>query len=186
MKQALWFTALGALALPGLASDLQKPVSLDFELRTLNEDRIVNLGEEYKGKVILIVNTASKCAFTGQYEGLEALYETYKADGLVVLGFPSNDFANQEPGTEKQIQDFCRSTYGVRFPMFQKSRVTRNNADPLFRELGEAAGEYPRWNFHKYLIDREDNLVGSYGSLTSPESGKLAKKIKSLLFGKDS
>ena len=186
MKQAFWITALSSLVLPGLAAEARQPVSLDFELRTLNEDRIVNLGEEYRGKVILVVNTASKCAFTGQYEGLEALYDKHREDGLVVLGFPSNDFANQEPGTEKQIQDFCRSTYGVRFPMFQKSRVTRNNADPLFRELGEAAGEYPRWNFHKYLIDREGNLVGSYGSLTSPESGKLAKKIKSLLFEKDS
>ena len=182
MKQALWITALSAITLPALASDLLKPVDLDIELRTLNEDRIVNLGEKYRGKVILIVNTASKCAFTGQYEELEALYDKYRADALVVLGFPSNDFANQEPGTEKQIQDFCRTTYGVRFPMFQKSHVTKTNADPLFRELGEAAGEYPRWNFHKYLIDREGNLVGSYGSFTSPASGKLTKKIKSLLF----
>jgi glutathione peroxidase len=182
MKHLFLASTLAALALPGFATELNKPVNLDFEVRTLNDDRLVRLSEEYSGKVILIVNTASKCAFTGQYEGLEALYEKHKDDGLVVLGFPSNDFGNQEPGTEKQIQDFCRSTYGVRFPMFEKTRVTRKNADPLFRELGEVSGEYPKWNFHKYLIDRKGMLVGSYGSFTSPESGKLNKKINTLLF----
>jgi glutathione peroxidase len=182
MKHFLLTSALATLALPGFATELNKPVNLDIEVRTLNDQRLVRLSDEYNGKVILIVNTASKCAFTGQYEGLEALYEKHREDGLVVLGFPSNDFGNQEPGTEKQIQDFCRSTYGVRFPMFEKSQVTKKNADPLFRELGEAAGEYPKWNFHKYLIDREGMLVGSYGSFTSPESGKLTKKVESLLF----
>jgi glutathione peroxidase len=182
MKQLIWMTAITLVALPALSGEMKHPVKLNFELRSLNDDRVVQMDKEYNGKVILVVNTASKCAFTGQYEGLEALYEKHREDGLVVLGFPSNDFANQEPGTEKQIQDFCRTTYGVQFPMFQKSRVTRRNADPLFRELGEAAGEYPKWNFHKYLIDREGNLVGSYGSFASPKNGKMVKKIESILF----
>jgi glutathione peroxidase len=182
MKQLIWITLMSLMAAPSLSAELNKPVNLAFELRSLNDDRVVRLDKEYQGQVILVVNTASKCAFTGQYEGLEALYEKHREDGLVVLGFPSNDFANQEPGTEKQIQDFCRSTYGIRFPMFQKSRVTSRNADPLFRELGEAAGEYPKWNFHKYLIDRDGNLVGSYGSFASPKNGKMVKKIESILF----
>lgn len=181
MKYLGWIIVLSSITMPTLATELKTPVRLDFEVRSLNKDKTVRIDEAYQGKVILVVNTASKCAFTGQYEGLEELYARHKQDGLVVLGFPSNDFANQEPGTEKQIQDFCRSTYGVRFPMFQKSRVLKRNADPLFRELGEAAGEYPKWNFHKYLIDRQGNLVGSYGSFESPKKGKMVNMIQSLL-----
>lgn len=177
--------ALGGLlsffAVTPLAAGETEPLNLDFNVRTLNGEKLVNLGETYKGNVILIVNTASKCAFTGQYEGLEKLYADYKDKGLVVLGFPSNDFGNQEPGTEKQIQDFCRMTYGVQFPMFEKTHVTKRNADPLYKMLGSAAGEFPKWNFHKYLIDREGRLAGSYGSFTSPEKGKLLKQIKELL-----
>jgi len=149
------------------------PDTLNFTVRTLNQDKQVNLCEAYAGKVVLIVNTASKCAFTSQYEGLEALYGTYKDRGLVVLGFPSNDFASQEPGTEAEIQKFCRMTYGVQFPMFAKARVRKNQADPLYQKLGETAGAWPKWNFHKYLLDREGQLVGSYGSFTGPQSKKL-------------
>ena len=155
--------------------------NLNFEVRALNDDKLVNLCEFYQGKVIVIVNTASKCAFTGQYEGLEALYAKYKDAGLVVLGFPSNDFGNQDPGSEKQIQDFCRTTYGVEFPMFQKSHVKKQYADPLFRQLGEQAG-YPKWNFYKYLLDRDGNLVSSYSSFTSPGNKKFLKQIEALLF----
>jgi glutathione peroxidase len=154
---------------------------LDVTVRSLNENKAINLCQVYKDKVVLIVNTASKCAFTSQYEGLESLYEKYKDKGLVVLGFPSNDFANQEPGSEKQIQSFCRLTYGVQFPMFAKTRVTKKNADPLYKNLGEAAGEYPAWNFHKYLLDRNGNFVASYSSFTKPLSKKLVKRIESLL-----
>lgn len=166
---------------PLQAGTTSVPIDLDITVRTLNDSTRVNLAEAYRGKVLLIVNTASKCAFTGQYEGLEKLYARYKDQGLVVLGFPSNDFGHQEPGTEKQIQDFCRMTYGVKFPMFEKTHVRRKNADPLFKALGTAADDYPKWNFHKYLIDREGRLVGSYGSFTSPDKGKLLKKIKELL-----
>lgn len=154
---------------------------LDVTVRSLNEKQKVNLCEAYKGKVVLIVNTASKCAFTSQYEGLESLYAKYKDQGLVVLGFPSNDFAGQEPGTEKEIQSFCRLTYGVQFPMFEKTRVRKKYADPLYKNLGEAADEYPAWNFHKYLLDRNGNLVHSYSSFTKPLSKRLVKKITTLL-----
>jgi len=155
--------------------------NLNFDVRMLHDEKVINLCDNYQGKVILIVNTASRCAFTDQYEGLEALYSQYKPHGLVVLGFPSNDFGNQDPGSEKQIKDFCRLTYGVQFPMFQKSRVKKNAADPLFRQLGEQAG-YPRWNFYKYLIDRNGELVDSYSSFTSPSDKKLVGKIETLLF----
>jgi glutathione peroxidase len=155
--------------------------ALDFEKRRLAAGEVVNLCEAYQGKVVLIVNTASKCAFTGQYEGLEALYRRYKDRGFVVLGFPSNDSGNQEPGTEKQIQSFCRLTYSVEFPMFEKISVKKGKADPLFRILAEQAGAYPSWNFYKYLIDRNGNVVDYYTSVTSPESSKVVSAIDKLL-----
>jgi glutathione peroxidase len=151
---------------------------LDFDVRTLNDKTMVNLCEAYQGKVIMIVNTASKCAYTDQYESLEKLYQQYSDDGLVVLGFPSNDFGQQEPGNEYQIKTFCRSTYGVRFPMFAKTRVSERNADPLYKELASAAGTYPKWNFHKYLIDRNGELVASYRSAIDPLDETVIGEIK--------
>ena len=158
-----------------------QPDLLDHDARRLSSDETVNLKEMYGGKVVLIVNTASKCAFTGQYEGLEALYAKYRDRGLVVLGFPSNDFGAQEPGTEAQIQDFCRLTYSVRFPMFAKTRVKKGAADPLFQALGDTAGRYPKWNFHKYLIDRDGRLVDNYLSFTSPQSRTIVNAVEKLL-----
>jgi len=155
--------------------------ALDFELRRLAGDETVRLCDEYQGKVVLMVNTASKCGFTGQYDGLEALYDKYKSRGLVVLGFPSNDFGNQEPGTEQEIQKFCRLTYSVQFPMFEKINVKKGKADPLYQYLASQTGVYPKWNFYKYLIDREGNVVDYYSSITSPESKKLLKQIEKLL-----
>jgi glutathione peroxidase len=154
---------------------------LDHDVRRLGSDEVVNLKTAYGGKVVLIVNTASKCAFTGQYEGLESLYKSYLERGLVVLGFPSNDFGGQEPGTEQQIQEFCRLTYSVKFPMFAKTSVKKGNADPLFSGLAEAAGRYPKWNFHKYLIDRDGRLVDDYLSWTSPQSSSVIQAIEKLL-----
>lgn len=154
--------------------------NLDFKVRHLNNDSQTHLCEAYQGKVVLIVNTASRCAFTDQYEDLETLYKTYKDRGLVVLGFPSNDFGNQDPGSEKQIQQFCKLTYDVNFPMFQKSQVRKGNADPLFVKLGDQGG-YPRWNFYKYLIDRNGKLVDTYSSMTSPTNKRFIKKVESLL-----
>lgn len=168
--------ALGLMPALSSAQDL-----LNFDFRTLAGEERVNLKQAYAGKVVLIVNTASKCGFTGQYEGLEALYRDYGARGLVVLGFPSNDFGNQEPGDEEAIQQFCRLTYGVQFPMFEKISVRKGQAHPLYQALAEAAGGYPRWNFHKYLLDRRGRLVGSFGSFTKPESRKLLAAVERAL-----
>jgi glutathione peroxidase len=154
---------------------------LDFNMRTLNDKEIVNLCEKYQGKVLLVVNTASRCAYTDQYDSLEKLYSQYRDDGLVVLGFPSNDFGNQEPGTEKEIQAFCRLTYAVDFPMFAKTRVTERYADPLYRKLGETSGVYPSWNFHKYLIGRDGELVANYRSNIDPLDNRLVKAIETEL-----
>lgn len=169
----------GAFQATGAAA--QTDLLLDHEVRRLGTDQTVNLHEAYHGKVILVVNTASRCAFTDQYEGLEALYADYRDEGLVVLGFPSNDFGGQEPGTEAEIKDFCRLTYGVKFPMFAKTQVREGTTDPFFVALGEAAGRYPKWNFHKYLIDRDGRLVDDYLSITSPQSRRLVEAIEALL-----
>ncbi len=137
MKMFATLLTLGGLAYGGAASGADScPPILDFEKRRLAGDEVVRLCDAYAGQVILVVNTASKCAFTGQYEGLEALYRRYKDRGFVVLGFPSNDFGNQEPGTEQQIQQFCRLTYSVEFPMFEKTRVKKGVADPMFEPAG--------------------------------------------------
>lgn len=157
------------------------PPTLDFSVRRLAGEERVHLCEAYLGRVLLVVNTASKCGYTPQYEGLEALYARYRDRGLVVLGFPSNDFGGQEPADEEAIQDFCRLTYGVRFPMFEKTRARRDVADPLYRMLGEQAGEYPAWNFHKYLLDREGRLVASFPSRVRPRSEELVRAIEAEL-----
>jgi glutathione peroxidase len=136
---------------------------------------------QYQGKVVLIVNTASYCGFTGQYDGLEKLYSQYKDKGLVILGFPSNDFGKQEPGSNKEIADFCHNTYGVKFPMFAKSSVTGPNVNPLFKHLIEQTGTKPRWNFYKYLVDRQGNVVDAYSSMTSPSSTKIVAQLEKLL-----
>ena len=157
------------------------PASLDFSVRPLLGDKPVRLCDEYAGKVVLVVNTASKCGFTPQYEGLEQLYRELGPRGFVVLGFPSNDFGGQEPGSEAEIGRFCRSTYGVQFPMFEKTVVRGAAAHPLYRHLAQAGGEAPGWNFHKYLLDRDGRVVGSYGSTTSPGDASLRTAIEKLL-----
>jgi len=135
----------------------------------------------YQGKVVLVVNTASKCGYTYQYEGLEALYRKYRDRGLVVLGFPSDDFGGQEPGSNKEIAEFCRTVYGVQFPMFEKASVTRIDANPLYGELAAKTGQKPRWNFHKYLIDRTGTRVASFGSNVEPASSEFVAQIERLL-----
>ncbi len=129
--------------------------------------------EAFKGKTILIVNTASKCGLTPQYEGLEKLYKKYKESGLVVLGFPCNQFANQEPGDEKTIAEDCLINYGVTFPMFAKIDVNGKNAHPLFKylkkELGGIFGSKIKWNFTKFLVDKNGNAVKRFSPTTSPE-----------------
>ena len=139
---------------------------------------------QYAGKVLLVVNTASFCGFTPQYEGLEALHTKYAARGLVVLGFPTNDFGQQEPGNAKQIADFCFNTYGVRFPMFSKTTVKGASANPLFVSLAQATGKSPGWNFHKYLVDRQGRAVGSFDSNVAPTSAALVAGIEKALAAK--
>ena len=155
--------------------------TLDVTFKALSGNESVRLCEAYQGKVILVVNTASKCGYTYQYDGLEKLYEQYKDQGLVVLGFPSNDFADQEPGTEKDIQNFCRLTYGVKFPMFEKTSVARGKANAFFEKLYDQTGDYPEWNFHKYLIDRSGQVVASFPSRVEPDAPEILNAIKKLL-----
>jgi glutathione peroxidase len=155
--------------------------ALDFYKRPLSGDGPVHLCNVLGDKVVLVVNTASKCAYTQQYEGLEKLYRQYRDRGLVVAGFPSNDFAGQEPGTEKQIRNFCRLTYNVSFPMFEKVQVKGDSADAFYRYLAGATGEQPRWNFHKYLLGRDGRVVASFPSQVEPEDARLVRMIEELL-----
>ncbi len=157
------------------------PASLDFEFRPLLATESVRLCDHYAGKVLLVVNTASRCGFTPQYEGLERLYREFGERGLVVLGFPSNDFGGQEPGSEEDIAQFCRSIYGVQFPMFEKTSVRKGLANQFYEFLAGATGKYPRWNFYKYLIDREGRVVDVFSSLTRPGSRRLRAAIEDLL-----
>ncbi len=134
----------------------------------------------YRGNVVLIVNTASRCGLTPQYEGLQALFEQKQPEGFVVLGFPANNFMNQEPGTNAEILEFCTTNYNVSFPMFAKVSVTGDDKHPLFAELAEQSEE-PSWNFTKYLVDREGNLVQRFGPRTSPTDKELTAAIDRLL-----
>ena len=136
---------------------------------------------QYRGKVLLVVNTASQCGYTPQYEGLEALYRKFKDRGLVVVGFPSNDFGGQEPGTNKEIAEFCRTVYGVQFPMYEKKAVERLSANPLYGQLVARTGQPPKWNFHKYVIDRSGERVTSFKSDVEPMSRDLVTLIERLL-----
>ena len=135
----------------------------------------------FAGKVVLVVNTASQCGYTPQYEGLEALYKRYQKRGLVIVGFPANDFGGQEPGSNQQVAEFCKLNYGVSFPMFEKTVVTGAKANPFYTALSQKGGGAPRWNFHKYLIDRSGNRVTGYGSSTTPDDAKLVREIEKLL-----
>ncbi len=136
---------------------------------------------EYSGKVVLVVNIASQCGYTPQYEGLEALYKRYQRRGLVVIGFPSNDFGGQEPGTNKEVAEFCQMNYGVSFPMFEKSGVTGSRAHPFYAALAHRTGAVPRWNFHKYLIDRGGNRVVSFETSVTPGDARLTREIERML-----
>jgi glutathione peroxidase len=136
---------------------------------------------KYAGKVLLVVNTASQCGYTPQYEGLEALYRKYRSRGLVVLGFPSNDFGGQEPGSNQEIAAFCVNQYAIDFPMFAKTSVTGRQANPFYTDLAKATGTAPRWNFHKYLVDRSGRQVQSFDTRLGPDDPKLIGAIERLL-----
>jgi glutathione peroxidase len=155
------------------------PALLQHSFERLQDEKPQSLCQ-YSGKVVLVVNTASFCGFTPQYRGLEDLYARYRERGLVVLGFPSNDFA-QEKSSNREIADFCESTFGVKFPMFGKSSVRGADANPLFKQLAASTGRQPLWNFHKYLIGRDGAAVAQYSSLTSPDDAALVKAIEAQL-----
>ena len=153
-----------------------------FIFDALTSEKTIDLGD-YEGKVVLIVNTASKCGFTKQYQGLENLYQGYKDQGFVVLGVPCNDFGGQEPGTHGEISEFCQIHYGVTFPMTAKYSVKGDRAHPFYKwarvQLG--FGTAPKWNFHKYLVDRKGELVDYFLSPTAPNSKRLVKAVTGAL-----
>jgi glutathione peroxidase len=167
------------LALFNLSAMAACPALLDRTMKTL-ADEPQSLCE-YRDKVLLVVNTASHCGYTPQYDGLEALQRKYKGRGLVVLGFPMNDFGGQEPGSNKEISTFCTNQYAIDFPMFAKTSLAAN---PLYSELTKAAGQAPRWNFHKYLVDRSGKQVQSFESAVEPDDPKLLAAIEKLLQSK--
>ena len=136
---------------------------------------------QYEGSVVLVVNTASECGFTGQYEGLQALHRKYAARGLVVLGFPSNAFGGQEPSSNKKIAEFCQANFGVTFPVFAKVETMPLRNNPVFAGLVKNTGVEPKWNFHKYLIDRKGTRVESFESGVSPQSAALVQRIEALV-----
>ncbi len=156
------------------------PAGLNHQFKRLQDGKSVSLCD-YRGKVILVVNTASKCGFTPQFEGLERVFGRYEKQGLVVLGFPSADFGGQELESNAQIADFCRLTYAVDFPMFEKSSVRGEAANPLFQDLARRTGSPPRWNFHKYLIDRRGERVLAFGTRVNPESPELLAALEQML-----
>lgn len=160
------------------------PAMLNHTFPRLQDDAPQSLCQ-FQGKVVIVVNTASYCGFTNQYESLEKVYTRYKDQGLVVLGFPSNDFGNQEPGSNQQIAEFCSNTFGVKFPMFAKTSVKGKNASPFFKSLA-AQSEAPGWNFHKYIIDRQGKLVRSYSSQVSPDHRQVITDIERALAAKAS
>ena len=143
---------------------------LDYDARKLADTQTDHLCEVYENHVVMIVNTASKCGYTPQFEALESLYQKYKGEGFTILGFPSKDFGGQEFEAEEATADFCRLTYGVQFPMYSYTRAKRGVASPLFIGLAEAAGDvYPNWNFHKYVVGRDGDLIGSLDASAGPK-----------------
>jgi glutathione peroxidase len=163
------------------ASAASCPAVLKHSFKRLQDEAPQDLCQ-YAGKVVLVVNTASYCGYTPQYEGLEALYAKYAARGLVVLGFPSNDF-KQESDDAKKIADLCYNTYGVKFPMFASSSVSGAGANPLYAELIKATGNQPKWNFNKYLIDRNGKVLEYFPSKVTPQDPALVSKIEQALGG---
>jgi len=156
------------------------PAVLQHRFDRLQDEKPQNLCQ-YAGQVVLVVNTASFCGFTQQYGALESLYSQYKDRGLVVLGFPTNDFGRQEPGSNASIAEFCESTFGVKFPMFTKTTVVGTAANPMYQQLAQRTGQRPQWNFHKYLIDRSGQVVKSYASSVDPKDPSIRKDIEKML-----
>nr|WP_249199410.1 glutathione peroxidase [Photobacterium sp. GJ3] len=178
--QITLITAALAAWIPAQAKTETCPALLDHEFGKLNSTDKMNLCEQFKGKVLLFVNTASQCGFTPQYKGLETLYQTYKDQGFAVIGFPSNDFF-QDRGSEENTAKICYLDYGVTFPMVNRSAVRGSDANPVFHQLAEDSGVTPKWNFYKYLVDREGKVVTVFASTTKPDDSQLTHSIEQLL-----
>jgi glutathione peroxidase len=166
-------------ATPSSAAESPCPSILDHKLSSLQDDSVSLC--QFSGKVLLVVNTASECGYTPQYEGLEKLYRRYRDKGFAVLGFPANDFGGQEPGSNKEIAQFCRLNYGVTFPMFSKMSVVGANANPFYRALAARTGKPPRWNFHKYVLDRAGQPLAVFESAVDPADPRVTSQIEKLL-----
>lgn len=174
-----------AIPSPGVIESAPGAYVLGHKVKSI-DGKDVDLSQ-YKGKVVLIVNTASKCGMTPQYEGLQKLYEDKKEAGLVILGFPANDFRGQEPGTNEEIAEFCTSKYGVTFPMFEKIAVTGEGKHPLYAQLAEQPepiGGEPKWNFTKFLVDRDGRVVARFEPKVKPDDAAFLKKVEELLGAK--
>ena len=185
LATCLWMSPMtvhadNAPATAAPTSSASGPALLQRTFPRLQDDVPQNLCQ-YAGKVVLVVNTASYCGFTPQYQGLEALYAKYQSRGLVVLGFPANDFGQQEPGGAKEIGELCYNTYGVKFPMFDKTVVTGSGRNAFYTALVNATRAEPKWNFHKYLISRDGRKVQSFPSAVEPDSATLTAAIESAL-----
>jgi glutathione peroxidase len=182
---ATWGAALPAAAQAASSTPAGAPAAcpplLQHTFARLQDEKPQSLCQ-YSGKVLLVVNTASYCGFTHQYKGLEELHARYKDRGLVVLGFPSNDFA-QEKSSNKEIAEFCENTFGVKFPMFAKTTVRGSDANPLYRQLAQQSGRAPLWNFHKYLVGRDGKVIANYTSITGPTDRSLVAAIEQQLGG---
>lgn len=184
--RALLAAAVWALAMPASAATAACPALLQYTMPRLQDEKPIPLCN-YAGSVVVVVNTASFCGYTPQYKSLETLSERYKSRGLVVLGFPSNDFGSQEPGNNAAIADFCENTFSVRFPMFAKSTVKAGAGaavNPLFAALGARTGQAPKWNFHKYIIGRDGRTVVSHVSDTDPLDAEFLKDVEKMLAAK--
>jgi len=173
--------ALAAWAAPPPSSAAESPCPsvLDHKFSNLIDEPVSLC--QFRGKVLLIVNTASECGYTPQYDGLEKLYRRYRDKGFAVLGFPANDFGGQEPEANKEIAQFCQVNYGITFPMFAKTSVVGANANPLYRALAALTGTPPRWNFHQYLLDRAAQPVAAFESAVEPADPRVTAQIEKLL-----
>jgi glutathione peroxidase len=178
----LFILLIGTLFMASIQATTDHGSAYDYSFNTLMGKEKLPLSS-YKGDVIMVVNTASKCGFTPQYAALEKLYNTYKAQGFVIIGVPSNDFGKQEPGSSQEIADFCKINYGVTFPMTAKEDVRGKHRHPFYRwakkELGFGAG--PKWNFHKYLINRRGELIDYFNSTTAPDAKRVINAIEKAL-----
>jgi len=178
VKLATGFAIMALLAASGAAKGDNVVSFYDLTANTLDGSPMKL--SEYKGKVLVVVNTASECGFTPQYAGLEQLYEGYKAKGVVVLGFPSNDFGGQEPGTAEEIKTFCETKYHVTFPMFAKVKTKGDGQSPVYAFLAAKDGA-PKWNFHKYVVGKDGQVRAAFPSAVKPESDELKTAIETAL-----